>query len=166
MLFETHLKPDLTCIRESIGNFNETWVPRDVEVNIYRRICRIRVCCKCTREILSIKFWFVSYSCLLFSHYTMHRCKLKILQETTVQLKFEFSKFKIFHFIIFTYAFLYNGKCNQQAGLVVMWLFVILNLNDSFWDRCLPHEFWICFLKYIFLIDLIETQIWNSLFNI
>jgi len=42
ILFETHFKPDLSCTRESIGNFNETQVPRGIKVNIYRRICRIR----------------------------------------------------------------------------------------------------------------------------
>lgn len=172
MLFETHLKPDLKCTRESIGNSNETWVSRDVEINIYRRICRINVLQvrKGDFEYLLNSDLFASLVCsfpmiYLKCYYTMHRWKLKVLQESTVQLKFEFSKFKIFHFIIFTYAFLYLGKCNQQVGLVEMWWFVILNLNDSFWDRCLPHEFCICFLKCIFLIDLIETQIWNSLFH-
>lgn len=46
-------------------------------------------------------------------YHTIHMCKLKVLQESTVQLKFEFSKFKIFFLIIFIYVFVYYGKFNQ-----------------------------------------------------
>lgn len=50
MLFETHLKPDLAWTRESIGNFNETQVPRDVEVNVYIEGYAGLVCHKCAKK--------------------------------------------------------------------------------------------------------------------
>lgn len=92
-LFETHLKPDLTGTGESIGNFNETRVPRDVEVNIYRRICKNRVLqvhkggfeCLLNSDLFAIVVW--SFPMIYIKHYyTVHTCKLQVFQYRSAEI--------------------------------------------------------------------------------